>query len=660
MYVYAHMHASSSLPLSTGSASAQWLNGDSLDTVLLVLTTAGKCGGNPYAYLIDPTQLLSGPRLGSSSSGVQLASSAGLSSSGTGFTSSCAEPAGVVGSEGVCLGSLSEFLSTLEPDAISVVENLAAMHSYVRLRDELTALARSWAEAQDRFSNTLREEKKEHSRQLARYRREQRKKSKSKKTPALGDKRKSAPPAEAEAGEPDSKKRNVKAHMQEAAPAALVEVAGGGDVNPSTQVAGGGDANPSTQPKDAEKETAQQEADGGAARGGERAAASVDVKGKAEVVAAVKEGQRGTAQEDVKERKDGEEREEFDEEYHESKLIAELRQKAEALAAKKERFFDSLANRLADADQERLSAAEQAAPMDLSAEHDSAASSPAGTAAVGASASMPAMRSSPSTGTTDTTGIAGTTSSSRGIAASVGEEVSGSSSASGRKAAATQQRDTVAAAKHALAALVAQCRLAWDSAVAEARGESSGDNRVALHLTGQGLKEISSMELHAVVPPESSISSVNLSSNQLERLPLDEKLLTLVESVEGVVVAGNRLDSLPAQLFAHLKRVVLLDASVNHLESVPAELSQHLSQLIFLNLSFNRISTLPDNFGVHQLQHISLDHNRLTTFPVSVCKCVNLLVLTLSGNQLENLPDEFLFVFFFVFFVFFFVFLYLP
>ena len=100
-----------------------------------------------------------------------------------------------------------------------------------------------------------------------------------------------------------------------------------------------------------------------------------------------------------------------------------------------------------------------------------------------------------------------------------------------------------------------------------------------------------------------------------------------------------------------------LTLSKNKLTSIPEDIGK-LSKLENLNLSFNLIQSVPSSF--QQLKHlkwvqnfykkffkayftireITLSHNQLTSFPLSLLNLKQLAIVDLSYNRLTSVPGE--------------------
>lgn len=130
-----------------------------------------------------------------------------------------------------------------------------------------------------------------------------------------------------------------------------------------------------------------------------------------------------------------------------------------------------------------------------------------------------------------------------------------------------------------------------------------------------------------------SITELNLSTNQLKVLPEDiEKLVNL----EILVLSNNQLKKLPNQI-GNLKKLRELDLEENDLETVPTEIGRtfvipwahliirligFLQHLTKLWVQSNKIVTLPRSIGnLCSLQDLRLGENNLTAIPEEIGEC---------------------------------------
>ena len=119
---------------------------------------------------------------------------------------------------------------------------------------------------------------------------------------------------------------------------------------------------------------------------------------------------------------------------------------------------------------------------------------------------------------------------------------------------------------------------------------------------------------------------------ELKRLEIhDNKSLTKMPSVLGnfpVIemfrLFSNKVQELPDTFFNGLEEVKFLHLDDNKLASLPKSL-ESLKKLIILNLSKNQLETIPDYVGLFpELKSLYLSRNKLSTLPNSLQKLKNL------------------------------------
>ena len=158
-------------------------------------------------------------------------------------------------------------------------------------------------------------------------------------------------------------------------------------------------------------------------------------------------------------------------------------------------------------------------------------------------------------------------------------------------------------------------------------GELSGAARLDLSC---GLTEFP----REIFELEDSLEILNLSGNQLSRLPDD---LARLKRLRILFCSDNQFTHLPAVLGA-CPSLTMVGYKANRIESVDAAaFPPHLQWLI---LTDNRIEKLPDAIGTcSRLQKLMLSGNRLAGLPESMAACENLELLRLAANRFESLPD---------------------
>ena len=113
--------------------------------------------------------------------------------------------------------------------------------------------------------------------------------------------------------------------------------------------------------------------------------------------------------------------------------------------------------------------------------------------------------------------------------------------------------------------------------------------------------------------------------------------------LDSLWLQGNRLRTLPEDVFRGLGNLKVLLLDRNSLIVVPEGVFGELSHLQMLDLGENSIASLPEGIfqGLSSLEWLQLDHNRLTGLPGTVFSGLSYLEqLDLSANSLAALPAE--------------------
>ena len=113
---------------------------------------------------------------------------------------------------------------------------------------------------------------------------------------------------------------------------------------------------------------------------------------------------------------------------------------------------------------------------------------------------------------------------------------------------------------------------------------------------------------------------------------------------EGVLDLCSRgLTSLPSQICNGLSSSItnlLLD--FNDLTGIPADLGKFCVNLKVLSVTGNELKVLPDSLGcLTCLQELYLNENEITDLPSSVCDLKCLRILKVRSNYLHQLPENF-------------------
>jgi Leucine-rich repeat (LRR) protein len=109
------------------------------------------------------------------------------------------------------------------------------------------------------------------------------------------------------------------------------------------------------------------------------------------------------------------------------------------------------------------------------------------------------------------------------------------------------------------------------------------------------------------------------------------------------------LETIPENIISKLKSVTRLNISCNSLtKMIPNNCSVYFAFLTHLNLNFNMIEEIPADIGtLSNLQVFYAAHNKITTIHRNIKMLTKLIVLDLSYNFIEEIPEEICFFFFF-------------
>lgn len=140
-------------------------------------------------------------------------------------------------------------------------------------------------------------------------------------------------------------------------------------------------------------------------------------------------------------------------------------------------------------------------------------------------------------------------------------------------------------------------------------------------------------------PPEifslaDSLEILNLSGNQLDRLPAD---LHRLHRLQVIFCSDNRFTELPAAL-GSCARLEVVGFKANRIHAVPAAALP--PRLRWLILTDNCVDTLPDELGRRpRLQKLMLAGNRLQALPASLSDCRQLELVRIAANRFESFPE---------------------
>jgi Leucine-rich repeat (LRR) protein len=161
--------------------------------------------------------------------------------------------------------------------------------------------------------------------------------------------------------------------------------------------------------------------------------------------------------------------------------------------------------------------------------------------------------------------------------------------------------------------------------------------------------------LVAEVANMQSLTHLNLSQCDLSTLPPE---IAFCAELEELVLMSNTIESLPESLkeckslkylrVSYKNFTTLLDAYMETLIRKGQIKSEHIPAVVFelenlreLNLKGTKINNFPDN-SLNNLEELQLEGNFFDTIPELAFRPMSgtLRVLTLSYNQLKDIPDE--------------------
>lgn len=97
---------------------------------------------------------------------------------------------------------------------------------------------------------------------------------------------------------------------------------------------------------------------------------------------------------------------------------------------------------------------------------------------------------------------------------------------------------------------------------------------------------------------------------------------------------------LPNDLFA-FKQLKRLHLDCNLIKNIPEMLGENLVNLEILTITSNQLQNLPKSMSnLSKLKYLHLANNNFKQFPEIVCQILSLNFLDLSSNKLEHLPDS--------------------
>ena len=144
------------------------------------------------------------------------------------------------------------------------------------------------------------------------------------------------------------------------------------------------------------------------------------------------------------------------------------------------------------------------------------------------------------------------------------------------------------------------------------------------------------------------LTHLYLYGNSIASLP--EDIFDGLTGLEALSLSGNEISELPADVFDGLTSLWWMSLANNELTSLPVDIFDDLDGLRMLVLSGNSFAQLPEGIfdSNDRLWFLSLEDNELASLPAGFLpdrdSPIRSFCLDLSGNELEQLPDDFLHV----------------
>lgn len=154
------------------------------------------------------------------------------------------------------------------------------------------------------------------------------------------------------------------------------------------------------------------------------------------------------------------------------------------------------------------------------------------------------------------------------------------------------------------------------------------DNYRVLDLAGNKLTTLPSDVFDNLVNCE----ELGLSKNQLKELPSFDNLI----NCRKLYLNGNQLTTLPEHIFDKLTKLELLDLSKNMIEQLPINIFKHSIDNLYLHT--NKLKELPSLDNLINCKTLDLSENKLTTLS-SFDNLINCKSLDLGENKLTTLPS---------------------
>eukprot|EP01116_Phalansterium_solitarium_P005094 TRINITY_DN1640_c0_g1_i2.p1 TRINITY_DN1640_c0_g1~~TRINITY_DN1640_c0_g1_i2.p1 ORF type:complete len:575 (+),score=150.26 TRINITY_DN1640_c0_g1_i2:154-1878(+) len=165
--------------------------------------------------------------------------------------------------------------------------------------------------------------------------------------------------------------------------------------------------------------------------------------------------------------------------------------------------------------------------------------------------------------------------------------------------------------------------------------------RLLSQLSSLGALDIAGNNLNETMFPTRlampALTTLDVSRNRLNVVPPCIYAAGGLGALEQLNLSSNQLQRLPEEM-AQLIALHSLDISRNSIELLDGSVSK-LRALLKLNAGYNALSQLPDELALLRLSELNMRNNQLTRFP-PVTGMESLQVLDVSGNQISSIPNE--------------------
>lgn len=131
------------------------------------------------------------------------------------------------------------------------------------------------------------------------------------------------------------------------------------------------------------------------------------------------------------------------------------------------------------------------------------------------------------------------------------------------------------------------------------------------------------------------IRYLNVSGNNLKSLP---ESIGKLKNLKELVANDNQLTELPKSL-EKLKNLKALYLSSNFIRKFPPIISS-IPSLSEIDLSHNEITDIPETLSITELTYLDIEENKIYHFPKEILKRNFIYGLNLSGNPINNIPQE--------------------